>query len=255
MTQDAKDPAIMGQAGLVEAGRTGATIGRRAFLLGGGALVVSGCVASPAKPPSADVALAAPTRPLRPPMYDAVPTEPFPIPAVDVAEMDQRFWRADVDYAMSYAPGTVVVDTPNRYLYHVKENGRATRYGIGVGREGFSWSGRAIVAYKREWPRWTPPDEMVARQPELEPYSIANGGMDPGLKNPLGARSLYIHEGGRDTLYRVHGTPEAWSIGKAVSSGCIRLVNQDIIHLHGEVRDGSPIVVIPDPSMGHLLVG
>ena len=88
-----------------------------------------------------------------------------------------------------------------------------------------------------------------------KPYSIANGGMDPGLKNPLGARSLYIHKDGKDTLYRVHGTPEAWSIGKAVSSGCIRLINQDVIHLHGEVRDGSRIVVIPDPSMDHLLVG
>lgn len=95
---------------------------------------------------------------------------------------------------------------------------------------------------------------MVSRQPELEPYSIANGGMGPGLENPLGARALYIHEGGRDTLYRLHGTPEASSIGKAVSSGCIRLVNQDVAHLYETVRDGSRIVVIPDPSMSHLLV-
>jgi len=95
---------------------------------------------------------------------------------------------------------------------------------------------------------------MVARQPELEPYSIANGGMGPGLNNPHGARALYIHQNGKDTLYRVHGTPEAASIGKVASSGCIRMVNQDIVHLHDEVRDGSPIVVIPDPSMEHLLV-
>lgn len=113
------------------------------------------------------------------------------------------------------------------------------RYGIGVGREGFAWAGQAIMAYKGEWPRWTPPDSMVTRQPELEPYSIANGGMPPGLKNPLGARALYIHENGKDTLYRIHGTPEAFSIGKAVSSGCIRLINQDVIHLHDEVRDAA----------------
>jgi len=188
-------------------------------------------------------------------MYAALPDERFPIPAVDVSQVEERWWRRDVDYETSERPGTVIVDTPAKYLYHVKPRGRATRYGIGVGREGFSWSGRAIIAYKREWPRWTPPDSMVARQPELEPYSIANGGMDPGLRNPLGARSLYIHQGGKDTLYRIHGTPEAWTIGKAVSSGCIRLLNQDIIHLHSEVRDGSPIVVIPDPMMEQIALG
>lgn len=102
---------------------------------------------------------------------------------------------------------------------------------------------------------WTPPDSMVAPQPTLEPYSIANGGMNPGLKNPLGSRALYIHEGGNDTLYRLHGTPEAFSIGKAVSSGCIRLLNQGVIHLYNEVRDGGPIVVIPDRTMSHLAVG
>lgn len=187
-------------------------------------------------------------------MYQAMPQEPFPIPAVDMKDLDRRFWREEVSYASGERPGTLIVDTPGKYLYHVLPGGRAMRYGIGVGREGFAWSGRAIVAYKRPWPRWTPPDEMVARQPELEPYSIASGGMGPGLKNPLGARALYIHEGGRDTLYRLHGTPEAWSIGKAVSSGCIRLVNQDVIHLFDHVRDGSPIVVIPDPSMKHLAV-
>lgn len=93
---------------------------------------------------------------------------------------------------------------------------------------------------------------MVTRQPKLEPYSIKNSGMGPGLKNPLGARALYIHKDGKDTLYRIHGSPEARSIGKAVSSGCIRMLNQDVVHLHDQVRDGSPIVVIPDPSKAHL---
>ena len=188
-------------------------------------------------------------------MYAAVTDEQFPIPAVDLSKLDRRFWRTEVNYQSAEPVGTLVVDTPAKYLYHIRGYGRATRYGIGVGRDGFSWAGSAIVAYKRKWPRWTPPDSMVARQPSLEPYSIANGGMDPGPKNPLGARALYIHEGGRDTLYRLHGTPEASSIGKAVSSGCIRLINQDVIHLYDNVRDGSRIVVIPDPTMSHLLVG
>lgn len=230
-----------------------ARIARRSVLLGIGALALSGCV-STAKQAAPVAQPVTPPKRVTPLMYQAMPDERFPIPAVEIARLDERYWRTEVDYPTSERPGTLIVDTPNKYLYHVKPNGRAVRYGIGVGRDGFSWAGRAIVAYRREWPRWTPPDAMVARQPELEPYSIANGGMGPGLKNPLGARALYIHQNGKDTLYRVHGSPEASSIGKAVSSGCIRMVNQDIVHLHSEVRDGSPIVVIPDPSMEHLLV-
>lgn len=229
---------------------------RRAFVLGIGVLALSGCVSTGRQ---ASKAIAEPPppapKPVVPPMYYAMPYEQFPIPEVDISKLDKRFWRTEVDYPTDEKPGTLIVDTPGKYLYHVKQYGRATRYGIGVGRDGFSWAGRAIVAYKRKWPRWTPPDSMVARQPELEPYSIANGGMGPGLRNPLGARALYIHQNGKDTLYRLHGTPEAHSIGKAVSSGCIRLINQDVIHLHDEVRDGSRIVVIPDPTMEHLLVG
>jgi len=231
--------------------RTG--VRRRAFLVGAGALLLGGCTtALPTAPGPALVA--APRPPPTPLMYAAMPNEQFPIPAVNTARLDRRFWRQEIDYATDERVGTLIVDTPGKYLYHVLRGGRATRYGIGVGREGFAWAGRAIVSYKRIWPRWTPPDSMVERQPELEPYSIANGGMGPGLKNPLGARALYIHEGGRDTLYRLHGTPEASSIGQSVSSGCIRLVNQDVAHLYDTVRDGSPIVVIPDPSMSHLLV-
>lgn len=233
-------------------------IGRRAFLVGISAVVVSGCVATvPSEAPK--VAERAPKfpepapYPAVPPMYYAMPDEKFPIPEVDITKLDRRFWRTEVDYPTDEKPGTLIVDTPNKYLYHIKPDNRAMRYGIGVGREGFAWAGRAIMAYRRQWPRWTPPDEMVARQPELKPYSIANGGMPPGLRNPLGARALYIHLNGKDTLYRIHGTPEVRSIGKAVSSGCIRLINQDVIHLHDQVRDGSSIVVIPDPQMGHLL--
>lgn len=235
------------------ADRTAGSLGRRGFLVGLGALAVSGCVSTQTRAPR--MAAAPAPVPEVPPMYYAVPGERFPVPEVDVAKLDRRYWRREVDYPNTEKPGTLIVDTPNRYLYHTQSRDRATRYGIGVGRDGFSWAGRARMAYRRKWPRWTPPDEMVARRPDLEPYSIANGGMDPGPYNPLGARSLYIHKDGKDTLYRVHGTWDPASIGKAVSSGCIRLINQDVIYLHDQVRDGSTIVVIPDPAMSHLLVG
>lgn len=223
-----------------------APLARRAFLIGGAALTLSGCMSATRPQPQPQIAPPPPPPPVVPAMYQALPSERFPIPAVDVSRVDERWWRREVDYPSSERPGTIVVDTAARYLYHVGTGGRATRYGIGVGRDGFAWEGRAIVAYKREWPRWTPPNDMVARQPELEPYSIANGGMEPGPENPLGARALYIHQGGRDTLYRLHGTHQPWSIGQALSSGCIRLLNHDVIHLHDNVRDGSPILVMHD---------
>ncbi|RVN88417.1 L,D-transpeptidase, partial [Sinorhizobium meliloti] len=120
----------------------------------------------------------------------------------------------------------------------------AMRYGVGLGREGFAWSGRGLIQWKQKWPKWTPPNEMIARQPVLAKYSADNGGMPPGLDNPLGSRALYIFQNGQDTLYRVHGTPEWQSIGKAVSSGCVRMVNQDVIDLYDRVRNKAPILVI-----------
>lgn len=219
---------------------------RRAFIVGAASLLLSGCAASQGNRPSG-IRIARQPAPQVPAMYRAMPAERFPIPQVDVSRLDARWWRQVVDYSTQEPPGTLIVDTPERYLYLVMENGEALRYGIGVGREGFSWSGRATVAYKRQWPTWTPPAEMIKREPELEQYSAANGGMPAGLENPLGARALYIFRNGRDTLYRLHGTNEAWSIGQAASSGCIRLLNQDIIDLYSRVPDGTPILVIPDP--------
>ena len=218
---------------------------RRSFLIGASAVALSGCV-STAQPPQPAQPVKKPVAPSQPVplMYQAMPEEQFPLPAVDISKVDPKFWRQEVDYPTSEVKGTVVVDTPNKYLYHVLGNGRAMRYGIGVGRDGFAWAGRAVIAYKRQWPRWTPPDEMVARQPELVQYSAANGGMAPGLKNPLGARALYIFQDGKDTLYRLHGNPEWWSIGKAVSSGCVRFLNQDIIDLYDRVPPKSPILVM-----------
>lgn len=174
-------------------------------------------------------------------MYRAMPEEQFAVPAVDLKRLDPAFYRAVVDYPTEEVPGTVIVDTPNRYLYHVQKGGMATRYGVGIGKAGFEWSGRAHIAYGREWPVWTPPADMIARQPSVAKW---RRGQPPGIDNALGARALYIHQGNRDTLYRLHGTGEAHTIGKAISSGCVRLMHQDIIHLYQEVRWGSPIVVL-----------
>lgn len=177
-------------------------------------------------------------------MYGAQPKERFPLPAVNLDKIQQKYLRRVVSYRTDEKVGTLIVDTKRYYLYLVQENNRAMRYGVGLGRAGFEWSGRAMVARKAAWPTWTPPAEMIQRQPELERWSWKNGGMPPGLENPLGARALYIYQDGRDTLYRLHGTAEVWSIGKAVSSGCVRLLNQDIIDLYNRVPPRSTIVVI-----------
>lgn len=177
-------------------------------------------------------------------LYPAMPNELFPIPAVPKGRLKPKYQRRRIKYDTAERPGTVIVDTKNFYLYHIEKGGYAMRYGVGLGRAGFEWSGRAHIAWKRKWPVWTPPDEMIERQPELAKWSSDNGGMPPGLDNPLGSRALYIHQGNVDTLYRLHGSPEISSIGKAVSSGCVRLVNQDVIHLYDRVRSGSPILVM-----------
>jgi len=158
-------------------------------------------------------------------MYGPVTDEGYEIPAVPFQKVDKRFYRQIVQDPTGERPGTVVVDTSNHYLYLVRENGQALRYGVGLGRAGFEWSGRAVVQWKRKWPKWTPPADMIRRDPKLERYSAANGGMAPGLMNPLGARALYIFQNGEDTLYRIHGSPEWFSIGKSISSGCVRLMN------------------------------
>lgn len=128
----------------------------------------------------------------------------------------------------------------DHFLYYVLPGGEALRYGVGIGKAGFEWQGRANVEYKKQWPRWTPPPEMIQRKPELEKY---RNEQEPGPTNPLGARALYIYQNGRDTGYRIHGSPEWWSIGQSMSSGCIRLMNQDIIDLYNRVQGKAPIIV------------
>jgi len=166
----------------------------------------------------------------------------FKLPAIPVKKMKKQFLRQEVKYRSWEKPGTLIVDTKNRYLYLIEGGGKAMRYGIGVGKSGFEWAGEATVAWKQEWPKWTPPQEMIDRKPKLAKYGGENG-MKGGPKNPLGARALYIFQNGKDTLYRLHGSPEWASIGTAASSGCIRLINQDIIDLYERVRPGAKIIV------------
>lgn len=218
------------------------TLTRRGFMAGASSLLAAtaaGCTTT--TQPRTRIQLPPPISPEVVAMYAAMPEEQFPVPAVDLRYLDQKYFRQRVPYQTSEKVGTVIVDTPNFYLYHVEEGGTAMRYGAGLGRAGFEWSGRGHIAYSREWPTWTPPSEMVDRQPELEKW---RNGQPPGLDNPLGARALYIHEGNRDTIYRIHGTGETWTIGHAVSSGCVRLLHQDVIHLADAVRFGSAIVVL-----------
>jgi lipoprotein-anchoring transpeptidase ErfK/SrfK len=217
-------------------------IGRRQLLVGAGSLAtlfLAGCATSGRSRVVADATLRVPPDVLA--MYAELPYERFPIPRARIELVDPQYWRQVVSDPTGERPGTVVVDTANRFLYLVQENGRALRYGVGIGRDGFTWSGRGTIQYKREWPTWTPPSEMIDRQPELEPY---RNGMEPGLENPLGARALYIFKDGRDTIYRVHGATDERTIGKAISSGCVRLLNQDVIDLHARVPSGSPILVM-----------
>ncbi|MEM5493549.1 L,D-transpeptidase [Hoeflea sp. AS16] len=175
--------------------------------------------------------------------YGSVTDSGYSIPAVPISKIDKKFHRQIVSYSTREKPGTIIVDTPNRYLYLVLPGRKAVRYGIGVGKAGFAWEGEAYIAWKQEWPTWTPPKEMIDRKPELARYG--SDGMKPGLKNPLGARALYLfNQKGEDTLFRLHGTPEWKSIGTAASSGCIRLMNQDIIDLYERVRPGKSARVI-----------
>jgi lipoprotein-anchoring transpeptidase ErfK/SrfK len=149
-----------------------------------------------------------------------------------------------VAYPTGELPGTIVVDPNARYAYLVMEGGRALRYGVGVGKEeGFNFQGEAVIARKASWPRWTPTPDMIAREPDR--YGKYAGGLDGGAGNPLGPRALYLYRNGRDTLYRLHGTVEPWTIGTMASSGCIRFLNQDIIDLHRRVPVGAKVVVLP----------
>jgi lipoprotein-anchoring transpeptidase ErfK/SrfK len=162
-------------------------------------------------------------------------------------EADPAFARRVVTYPSPERPGTIVVDPGSHFLYLVQGGGQAIRYGVGVGSEGFGWSGLAVVHSKQEWPDWYPPVEMLARKPELREHmsQLRSGiGMPGGPENPIGARALYLWQGNKDTLYRIHGTNEPWTIGHNVSSGCIRLTNEDVTDLYDRIALGTKVIVL-----------
>ncbi len=204
-------------------------------------LAATGCTAT-TTPPDGLTRPAAQQLPVSAASYAAQTDSSFPIPAVDTASVNPENLRQQVNYRTPHPPGTIVVDTENRFVYLVQEDEKAMRYGVGVGREGLEFTGAASVGLKREWPHWTPTPNMIARQPDR--YAQWAGGMKGGPDNPLGARALYLYKDGRDTLFRIHGTNEPHTIGQAVSSGCIRMMNQDIIDLYRRVPAGSKVVVI-----------
>ena len=197
-------------------------------------------------------------RPTEPRFQPPLTSEPRPSPRTLDANLehqpigvygriDPSYFRRAVSYPSTDTPGTIVVDVQNRFLYSIEGSGRAIRYGIGVGREGFSWSGIATVRDKQEWPDWYPPKEMMERKPELmSQVSVLQSGLGVpgGPTNPLGARALYLWQGNKDTLYRIHGTNEPWTIGRNVSSGCIRMLNQDVVDLLHRTPLGAKVVVL-----------
>lgn len=227
---------------------------RRSFLYlaaAAAATALSGCTtvpsatASPAPKPAAP-----PPLPSGPPSdsemetrYAALVDDGHQLPAVPYKEIDPVFYRQRVENTTGELAGVVVVDVPNRFLYVTEHGGTAMRYGVGIGRAGFSWQGEGVIHWRQKWPRWKAPADMIARQPELAKYSVESGGQEPGPDNALGARALYIFQDGKDTLYRLHGSKDWRSIGKAASSGCIRLINQDVIDLYTRVPAKARIVV------------
>jgi lipoprotein-anchoring transpeptidase ErfK/SrfK len=175
-------------------------------------------------------------------MYALAADEKFPIPAVDVTKLDPKYYRQLVAYDSNEAPGTIVVDPKNYYVYRIEGDGKATRYGANVGRQGFLWSGEAYVGRKSEWPVWTPPKEMIARQPEARKYAR---GMKPGLDNPLGARVLYLYQNGKYTLFTIYSTSDPETIGTNLTSGCTGLLSQDMLDLFARTPVKTKVIVLP----------
>ncbi|ACB93978.1 L,D-transpeptidase family protein [Beijerinckia indica] len=211
-------------------------LNRRSFLFGSavslGALGLAGCATTDDAMIRAEAAK----------LYGPVPDKKFPIPAVDVAKIDPKYYRRTVRYDTHEAPGTIIIDPGNYYVYRIEGDGNATRYGANVGRKGFLWSGEAYVGRKGEWATWTPPKEMIERQPEARKYA---GGMPGGLDNPLGARTLYLYQKGVYTLYTIYSTSDPESIGTGVTSGCTGLLTQDMLDLYSRTPVNTKVIVLP----------
>ncbi len=216
---------------------------RRRFIVG--ALACAGAGSAVAAPLPEDVRA----------MYGAVRGEPFPVPAVNLSRIGPSFLRAQVPYPTREPAGTLIIDPKRHYLYFVMGDGTAMRYGVGVGRQGFAWNGVATINSKQAWPDWYPPKEMLERQPELmaRMQELRSGiGMAGGPRNPLGARAMYLWQNNKDTLFRIHGTTEPWTIGTNASSGCIRMINQDAIDLYNRVPVGAKVVVLGSGAPGEI---
>lgn len=209
-----------------------------ALLVLAAALALGGCVTHSQSPTGASPSGVSPAAAAR---YAAIDTDKFPIDGIDPGDLQPAYVRQVVDYRGSERPGTVVVEPRKRFLYLVLEDGKALRYGVGVGKAGLAFTGSAEVGRKAEWPNWAPTANMIAREPER--YGKLAGGLSGGVDNPLGPRALYLYRNGKDTMFRIHGTTEPWTIGEAVSSGCIRLLNQDIVDLYERVPTGAKVVV------------
>ncbi|CAN1546072.1 YkuD_like domain containing protein [Rhabdaerophilaceae bacterium] len=229
-------PAETGEQSVsIQPGLRAGQLNRRSFLLGSaglGAFGLAGCV----NPDFISLAEAEK-------MYPAVPDKKYPIPAVDVTQVsDQKYFRRLVNYESNEAPGTIIVDNKNFFVYRIEGEGKATRYGANIGRQGFLWSGEAYIGRKAEWPTWTPPPEMIKRQPEVAKWAR---GMPGGLENPLGARTLYLYQNGRYTLYTIYSTIEPDTIGTNLTSGCTGLLTQDMIDLYDRTPVNTKVIVLP----------
>ncbi len=168
------------------------------------------------------------------------PDDPYPLPALNAKIVAPEFRRGVINYPTRQFPGTIIIDTSARHLFVILEGGMAIRFGVAVGKDGFRWAGAADVGRKVMWPKWTPPQEMIERKPELAKWKT---GMPGGPENPLGARAMYLFRDGRDTLYRIHGTNDPKSIGTRSSSGCIRMFNQDVVELYRRTPVGARVLV------------
>ncbi len=224
-----------GAGEMASLGRRSGLVNRRSFLVGSavgiGALGLGGCAATDG------MSLAEAQK-----LYGPVPEEKFPVPAIDVSKVDPKYFRRTVAYDTKEPAGTIIVDPANYYVYRVAGDGTAPRYGANVGRDGFRWNGNAYVGRKSEWPTWTPPKEMIKRQPEVAKYAR---GMPGGLENPLGARTLHLYQNGAYTLYTIYASLDAESIGNGITSGCVGLLTQDMMHLYAQTPVKTKVVVLP----------
>ncbi|WP_354066452.1 L,D-transpeptidase [Devosia sp. 2618] len=225
---------VLGEGAMDSTARPG-PMNRRSFLVGSaailGAVGLAGCATTGGMSPAEAARV-----------YGALPNERFPVPAVNIAKVDPKYLRRTVSYPSKEAVGTIIIDPRHYYVYRIEGNGMATRYGANVGRAGFLWSGDAYIGRKAEWPIWTPPREMILRQPEAAPYAR---GMPPGLNNPLGARTLYLYQNGKYTLYTIYSTIMPETIGKGVSSGCVGLLTQDMVDLYSKTPVDTKVIVLP----------